>query len=76
VRIRLTRGSGEVHLEIRDYGRGFDPHQASAGGGPGERVGIAGMQERVAMLGGELTIRSEPEAGTCVLARIPLSAPS
>lgn len=76
LRIRLTRGSDEIHLEIRDYGRGFDPEQASAGTGPGERVGIAGMHERVAMLGGELTIRSEPDAGTSVLARIPLDAAS
>ena len=31
------------------------------GGGPGERVGFAGMRERVSMLGGELEIQSRPE---------------
>ena len=42
------------------------------GGGPGERVGFAGMRERVSMLGGELEIQSRPEAGTSIAATIPL----
>jgi PAS domain S-box-containing protein len=73
VSIDLRRQDGEVCLEVRDYGRGFDPASlATLEGGPGERVGFQGMRERVGMLGGELKIQSHPEAGTSILATIPL----
>jgi PAS domain S-box-containing protein len=73
VRIELNRKNGEVRLEVRDYGRGFDPAAlGTLGGGPGERIGIAGMRERVGVLGGELQINSRPGAGTSVVASIPL----
>jgi DNA-binding NarL/FixJ family response regulator len=42
------------------------------GGGPGERVGLRGMRERVALLGGEFSIHSRPGAGTSVVAEIRL----
>jgi len=73
VSIELLRRDGEVYLEVRDFGRGFDPAMLEIlGGGPGERVGFAGMRERVSMLGGELEIQSRPGAGTSVAATIPL----
>jgi len=73
VSIDLRRQDGGVYLEVRDYGRGFDPASlATLEGGPGERVGFQGMRERVSMLGGELEIQSHPEAGTSILATIPL----
>jgi signal transduction histidine kinase len=73
LKIELQRRDTEVYLEIRDFGRGFDPAALQTlGGRPGERVGFAGMRERVGMLGGELEIQSRPEAGTFVAAIIPL----
>ena len=72
VRIRLRCGRDEAHLEIQDYGRGFDPGLASGESGPGERVGLAGMRERVGALGGELEIHSRPDAGTFIAATVPL----
>lgn len=69
--------TGKVRLEVSDEGRGFDPSSrasGSGGAGPGERVGLASMQERVSLVGGELTIRSRPGAGTSVIAEVPLSA--
>jgi PAS domain S-box-containing protein len=71
--IRLGRSGNEAYLEVRDYGRGFDPAQASAGGGPGERVGLAGMRERIGMLSGELEIRSQPGAGTSIVVIVPVT---
>jgi signal transduction histidine kinase len=72
VKIELGRCNGEVYLEVRDFGRGFDlAVLETTGDGPGERVGIAGMRERVIMLGGELKIQSRPDAGTSVAATIP-----
>jgi signal transduction histidine kinase len=73
LKIELRRRDTEVYLEVRDFGRGFDPAALQTlGGRPGERVGFAGMRERVGMLGGELEIQSRPEAGTFVAAIIPL----
>jgi signal transduction histidine kinase len=73
LKIELQRRDTEVYLEVRDFGRGFDPAALQTlGGRPGERVGFAGMRERVGMLGGELEIQSHPEAGTFVAAIIPL----
>ena len=69
--------TGTVRLEVSDEGSGFDTSSKASGGGgagPGERVGLASMQERVSLLGGELTIRSRPGAGTCVVAEVPLPA--
>jgi signal transduction histidine kinase len=63
-----------VYLEVRDFGQGFDSSAVVGGGGPGERVGLAGMRERVGMLSGELEIHGEPGAGTSVRAEIPLPA--
>ena len=62
---------GGIQLRIRDYGRGFVPVDGS-GGGPGERVGMAGMRERITLLGGVFRVASRPGVGTLVLAEIPL----
>jgi len=72
VRIRLGRSENEAHLKIQDYGRGFDTAEASTGSGPGERVGLAGMRERVSLLGGELEIDSRPATGTSISVTVPL----
>jgi signal transduction histidine kinase len=73
LKIELQRRDSEVYLEVRDFGRGFDPAALETlGGRPGERIGFAGMRERVGMLGGELEIQSHPGAGTFVAAIIPL----
>jgi PAS domain S-box-containing protein len=73
VRLKLERRPGGGRLEVRDEGRGFDPAAVSRNSGRGEKVGLAGMRERIALLGGELTIASKPGRGTCVAAEVPLS---
>ena len=40
--------------------------------GPGERLGLSSMRERVGLLGGSLEIWSKPGNGTSVTAEIPL----
>ncbi len=73
VRVTLGRGDdGTIRLEVRDWGRGFEPTEARRGGGPGERVGLSSMRERITLLGGDLTVRSEPGEGTSVVAEVPL----
>ncbi|HEX2107756.1 MAG TPA: PAS domain S-box protein, partial [Rubrobacteraceae bacterium] len=74
VHIELRREGEVVYLKVRDHGRGFAPDTASLVSGPGERVGLAGMRERISLVGGTLEIRSSPGAGTSVTARVPLGA--
>jgi signal transduction histidine kinase len=57
-----------LDLEIRDYGRGFDP----AAGRRSAGLGLASMEERVRLVGGELSISSRPGQGTCIQVRVPL----
>ena len=58
--VRLSNGNGELRFEVTDDGRGFD--SASTGYG----TGLQGMADRLAAVGGELTIRSAPGAGTTI----------
>ena len=71
VRVALVRRDETICLEVRDEGCGFDPSSPTSNG-PGERVGLAGMRERVGLLGGGLKIHSRPGAGTRVIAQVPL----
>jgi PAS domain S-box-containing protein len=73
VYVFLARRESSVHLEVRDFGRGFDLEELRSGGGRrGERVGLSGMRERLALLGGGLEVHSEPREGTSVVAELPL----
>ena len=74
VSVALGLRDGTVRLEVSDRGRGFAPAEAGRGAGPGERVGLSSMRERIALLGGALEIRSEPGTGTTVVASVPLRA--
>jgi PAS domain S-box-containing protein len=71
VKIALRQSNNGVQLQVRDWGPGFDPEKATDGGGPGERLGLSSMRERVALLGGNLEVRSKPGEGTEVVAEIP-----
>ena len=70
--VTLQRLDGSVLLRVQDWGRGFRTGEAANGGGPGERVGLSSMRERVALLGGSFMLHSEPGAGTEVVAEVPL----
>jgi len=61
LRVRLIGAAdGAIELRVSDDGAGY------AGGRSNERLGIAGMRERALLCGGELTVESEPGAGTRV----------
>jgi signal transduction histidine kinase len=64
----LTHNSNEIHLTVRDSGRGFDADDAMRGPG----LGLTSMKERVALVDGELSIESQPQTGTMVDVRVPL----
>jgi PAS domain S-box-containing protein len=71
-RITLRRLGGNICLEVRDWGRGFDGRVPPESDATGERAGLCGMRERAALLGGEFRIHSRPGAGASVVAEIPL----
>ena len=71
VRISLRQLNDCVRLEVQDWGPGFNLERAADGGGPGERLGLSSMRERVALLGGNLEVRTRPGEGTRVVAEIP-----
>lgn len=69
--IRLRRSGSEVVLEVEDNGIGMrsDVLDRLRQGAEAVGVGIAGMRERLAQLGGTLEIHSRPR-GTLVRARL------
>jgi signal transduction histidine kinase len=62
--VTLAQSNGHLTFEIADDGRGFDPAAVRSG------TGLQGIADRLSALHGELTIRSEPGAGTRVRGRI------
>ena len=64
-----------VALDVRDDGRGFDPSATPHGGSPPGGLGLVGMRERVAALGGLVDVESAPGQGTAVSVRVPLPPP-
>jgi signal transduction histidine kinase len=64
VRVAISESNGELSIEVRDDGAGFDPQTTSQG------FGLAGMQERVTLAGGTLSVASSAQ-GTVVSARLP-----
>lgn len=61
VRISVEQAPGHLRFAIADDGIGFDPEKAHAG------HGLKNLRQRAATLGGELTIRSAPAAGTTLV---------
>ncbi|MBI4797684.1 MAG: PAS domain S-box protein [Desulfarculus sp.] len=68
VEVSLEITDGWLVLTVSDDGRGFERRPFSGQGG----WGLAGMQERAALAGGELVITSAPGQGTKVVLRLPL----
>jgi len=76
--VRLQVQGEEPHrrivIEVEDDGRGFDPDRMVTAEGGG--LGLIGMQERAAIVGGVLEIESEPGKGTLIRMEIPLEEES
>jgi two-component system CheB/CheR fusion protein len=72
VGVLLERRDHHVALIIEDQGIGFDPNDKERAD---KGLGLLGMGERAALIGGTLEIESAPGQGTTVFARVPLSFP-
>jgi signal transduction histidine kinase len=63
-----------VTIEIEDNGIGFDPARVQRPRESGEGLGLLGMRERLALIGGRCIVESEPGGGTHVTIALPLHA--
>jgi len=70
--VTVRYGDGQVELEVRTD----PPASGRPAEAPGPGLGTAGMRERAAALGGELTAGPEPDGGYRVLTRLPDPGPA
>lgn len=63
--VRLADRDSELVFTVTDDGRGFDPSSARTG------TGLQGVADRLAAIGGELTVRSSIGSGTTIEGRLP-----
>lgn len=74
VAIDLEFQTDRVSMSIQDDGRGFDVDQALPSEGRTRGLGLLGMRERAALLGGSLRINSQPGHGTRCWVEVPVDS--
>jgi len=67
IRIEIKQTDDRVHVEVRDWGVGFDPETIQE-----NRFGLQGIRERTRLLDGDVVIESAPGEGTRVAVTLPL----
>ena len=68
--LRLSASNGDLRFEVVDDGAGFDPATTPHGSG------LQGMADRLDAVGGNLSVRSVPGAGTTVVGSVPAAGPA
>lgn len=68
--VEMSGTAGEVQLEVRDAGAGFDLEGGRRAGG----LGLVSMAERIDLVHGRLQVESSPGEGTRIVASVPLVA--
>ena len=66
----LTERPDQVHLRVKDSGKGFDVESAMQGKG----LGLTSMRERVRLVNGTIAIESNPMGGTAIEVSVPLES--
>jgi PAS domain S-box-containing protein len=67
VRVTLRQENNTIRLEVQDWGVGFDPQAIPEG-----HFGLAGIRERVRLLGGQLLVESRTGGGTLLRVEVPM----
>jgi len=70
--VSLNGHINTINLTVMDSGTGFHPHEAMRGPG----LGLTSMKERLKVVGGQLSIDSQPGRGTMIHAVAPLCLPT
>ncbi len=68
--VTLTGRPDQIHLDVCDSGVGFDTEVQRETFG----LGLISMRERLNLVGGELSVESEPSGGTQIKACVPLNS--
>jgi signal transduction histidine kinase len=68
VSVVIASRDGGVSAVVEDDGRGFAPDDVRP-----DALGLVGMRERLALLGGTLAVESKPGRGTALIAYVPLA---
>ena len=71
VMLLVAQQPGQLRIRIHDDGVGFMPAPVPTSGG----IGLAGIRNRVELLGGRLAVESAPNEGTTISIELPLAGP-
>ena len=72
VSLLVEHRGNEAAVIIEDNGCGFDPDRVLASRKRAAMMGLLGMHERAALIGGDVQVESAPGQGTTVFVRIPI----
>ena len=72
IEVGIQYDQRQLRLRIRDNGNGIDPKVLEAGSRAGH-YGLPGLHERAKLVGGKLTVASQPGSGTEIELTIPAS---
>ena len=75
VSVVVERRDNQLRTVIEDNGKGFEPEAVFRDSADSTKLGLAGIRERVALLGGTMEIESGPGAGTTMFVRVPIDIP-
>ena len=64
VEVHVAHEARRLYVSVEDNGCGFEP--ASLAAEPLAGIGLAGVRNRVVLLGGELAVRSQRGRGTVI----------
>jgi len=70
--VTVEFGDDKIILTVTDNGKGFELPKRLSDLASSGKLGLAGMEERARLLGGSLTLHSEPGKGTTVTVEVPL----
>ncbi|MDB6031037.1 MAG: Response regulator receiver sensor signal transduction histidine kinase [Verrucomicrobiales bacterium] len=71
VEVSLRKTGRSLQLQVQDNGRGILEHEMN----DTKSIGLLGMRERAALLGGTLHLKGTPGGGTTVTVKIPIARP-
>jgi two-component system sensor histidine kinase DegS len=70
--VTVEFGDGKTSLAVTDNGKGFEVPRNMADLANVGKLGLAGMEERARLVGGRLTLESEPGKGTTITVEVPV----
>jgi len=70
--VEIEFGEGKIRVSISDNGKGFELSGGLADLPRTGKLGLAGMEERARLLGGNMRIQSKPGKGTTVMVEVPV----